>query len=219
VEREASFRDGMRAALPLLLPTFALGASFGVLAKPVMGSVAPVVMSVVVYAGGAQFAALSVLQAGGAALPAITAGLLMNARFVPMSFALAPSLRGRTLRRVAESQAIIDASFVLADRRDGTFDRKLLLGATFPQAIAWWSGTVTGVLASTAIPDPNALGIDAVFPAFYLSLLVGEARGRRKAYEAATVAVLITLALVPFAPAGLPVIVASAAALLGLRRA
>jgi predicted branched-subunit amino acid permease len=65
---------------------------------------------------------------------------------------------------------------------------------------------------------PNALGIDAVFPAFYLSLLVGEARGRRKAYEAAAVAIVITLALMPFSPPGLPVIVGSAAELLGLGR-
>ena len=55
-----------------------------------MGSVAPVVMSVLVFSGGAQFAALSVLQGGGAALAAITAGMLMNARWLPMSFAMTP---------------------------------------------------------------------------------------------------------------------------------
>ena len=64
----------MRAGLPFVLPTFVLGISFGVLAQPVMGSVAPVVMSVFVFSGAAQFAALSVLAAGGGVAAAIAAG-------------------------------------------------------------------------------------------------------------------------------------------------
>src|SRR3954463_8471737 len=120
---DTSIRAGLRKGLPLLLPTGALGISFGVLAEPVMGKVAPVVMSVIVFSGGAQFAALSVLQASGTAGAAILAGLLMNTRWVPMSLAATPSLRGGRARRSAEAQAIVDASFVLADRGNGSFDR------------------------------------------------------------------------------------------------
>src|SRR3954454_10064914 len=139
-------RAGVRAGLPFVLPTLALGVSFGVLAEPVMGKVAPIVMSTVVFAGAAQFAALSVLVAAGGAGAAILAGLLMNARFLPMGFAAAPSLRGRPWRRAAEGQAIVDASWAIAHRSDGTFDRGILLGATIPQAAAWMGGTVIGVL-------------------------------------------------------------------------
>lgn len=64
-------RRGIRAGMPLALPVFALGVSFGVLARPVIGSVAPIAMSAIVFAGGAQFAALSVLAAGGASEAAI----------------------------------------------------------------------------------------------------------------------------------------------------
>src|SRR3954462_9844547 len=108
--REAthSFRDGARRALPVVAPTAALGVSFGVLAKPIMGPVAPVVMSVLVFSGGAQFAALSVLGASGTAGAAIVAGLLMNARWVPMSLAATASLRGGRVRRAAEAQGIVD---------------------------------------------------------------------------------------------------------------
>jgi branched chain amino acid efflux pump len=45
----------------------------------------------------------------------------MNGRWLPLSFALAPSLRGSRLRRAAEAQAIVDASFTIADRGNGTF--------------------------------------------------------------------------------------------------
>jgi predicted branched-subunit amino acid permease len=216
MDEPVDVRRGVRAALPLILPTLALGISFGVLAQPVMGSVAPIVMSLIVFSGGAQFAALSVLQAGGGAGAAISAGLLMNARWVPMSFAVAPSLRGSLPRRAAESQAIVDASFALADEGDGRFDRGTLIGATIPQAICWTSGTVIGVLATGAIPDPDAFGLDAVFPAFYLVLLFGEVDSAR-ARLAVALAGALTLALMPFAPPGVPVLAAAAAALVGLR--
>jgi len=169
-------------------------------------------MSVVVFAGAAQFAALSVLAAGGGAGAAIAAGLLMNARFLPMGYAAGRAFTGRAVARAAQGQALVDASWALASRGDGTFDRGLLLGATIPQAVAWISGTTAGVFAGGALTDPRRLGLDAIFPAFYLALLVGEVRARRAA-TAAAVGGLVALALIPFAPGGLPVIAASAAAL------
>ena len=215
--RDSGIRAGVRAALPFVLPTLLLGVSFGVLAKPVMGTVAPIAMSVLVFSGGAQFAALSVLASGGALAAAVAAGLLMNARWVPMGFAIGPSLRGGLRSRALQAQAIVDASFAIAGRGDGTFDRTVLIGATIPQASAWIAGTVLGVLGGGALGDPARLGLDAVFPAFYLSLLVEEARGRR-AVAAAAGGAAITVALMPVAPAGVPVIAASLAALIGLRR-
>ena len=217
MQPDSDIRAGVRAALPIVLPTVALGISFGILARPVMGSIAPIAMSILVFSGGAQFAALSVLQGGGAAFAAITAGMLMNARWIPMSFAMTPSLHGGRLRRAGEAQAIVDASFVISDRGDGSFDRGLLLGATLPQAVSWVTGTIIGVFAAGRIGDPNAFGLDAVFPAFYLALLVRESGGRR-AYEAMALAAVITVALTTFAPPGVPVILASSAALLGLRK-
>jgi predicted branched-subunit amino acid permease len=216
VGEPSSIRSGMRLALPLVPPLFALAVSFGVLARPVMGSVAPIVMSAIVFGGAAQFAALSVLSSGGSAAAAIVAGLLMNARFLPMGFAVGSSLPGGALRRAAQGQAVVDASWAFASRGDGTFDRGLLFGATIPQAIAWISGTAVGVVGGAAIAHPERYGLDAIFPAFYLALLVGELRSRR-AGAAAALGAAIALALVPFAPGGLPVIAASAAALLGLR--
>ena len=208
--------DGVRAGLPLLLPTLALGVTYGVLAKPVMGSVAPIVMSVVVFSGGAQFASLSVLAAGGGAPAAITAGLLLNLRFLPMGFAVAPALVGTPLARAAQGQALVDASFAIASRGDGRFDREILLGATIPQAIGWIGGTAIGVFAGSVLGDTDTLGLDGIFLAFYLALLVAEV-GDRLALVAAALAALITLALVPVAPPGVPVVAASAAALIGLR--
>ena len=218
--RESSnLRAGVRAGLPFVLPTIALGISFGVLARPVMGPVAPIVMSICVFSGAAQFAALSVLVAGGGAVAAIAAGMLMNARWLPMGFAVGPSLPGGALARALQGQAIVDASFVISSRGDGTFDRGLLIGATLAQGASWVTGTVIGVLAGPVLGDPQKLGLDAVFVAFYLALVVEEASHSRLAIASAIGGAAIALALMPFAPPGVPIIVASLAALLGLRRA
>jgi len=210
-------KQGFKAGLAFAIPTFALGASFGVLAQPVMGAAAAIVMSIIVFAGAAQFAALSVLTAGGGVASAVSAGLLLNARFLPMGLALAPSLHGGRLRRAAESQAMVDASWALANRGAG-FDRELMLGATIPQALCWWSGTALGALAGSVIGNPETLGLDAMFPAFYLALLVGE-MDLRKTGPSALLGAAIALCLVPFAPPGIPVVAAALAALLGLRAA
>jgi len=211
-------RAGLRRGLPLVLPTFAVGVSFGVLAQPVMGSFAPVAMSVLVFSGAAQFAALTVLAARGGALTAIAAGMLMNLRWLPMGFAVGPFLAQGRLKRVAQSLAIVDASFLLAHRGDGTYDRGVMIGATLAQAGAWVTGTLAGVLGGGLLGDPQALGLDAVFVAFYAALLGGEAHDRA-AVAAAALGAAIALALMPVAPAGVPVLAASLAAVLGLRRA
>ena len=65
--------------------------------------------------------------------------------------------------------------------------------------------------------DARALGLDAVFPAFFLALLIGEVKDGLRAGVALGGAVL-ALALVPISPPGVPVLVASAASLVGLRR-
>ena len=213
---EGSFSSGARAGVPFALASLLLGISFGVLARPVMGAAAAIVMSVIVFAGSAQFAALAVLSAGGGAVAAIVAGVLLNLRFVPMGIAIAPSLRHGAWLRAARGQALVDASWALSSRGHGRFDVDFLLGATAIQYPAWVLGTVAGALAGSAIGNPNALGLDAIFPAFFLGLLVGELR-RPAARPVALLGAVIALALTPLAPAGVPIIAAALAALLGLR--
>ncbi len=210
-------KQGFKAGLAFTIPTFALGASFGVLAEPVMGPTAAILMSILVFAGAAQFGSVTVLAAGGGVASAVSAGLLINARFLPMGLALAPALRGGPVRRAAEAQAMVDASWALAQRGDGRFDREVMLGATIPQAACWWAGTAVGALGGSLIGDPAAFGLDAMFPAFYLALLVQE-MDLRTTSASALLGAVIALCLVPFAPPGIPVVAASAAALLGLRQ-
>jgi 4-azaleucine resistance transporter AzlC len=174
-------------------------------------------MSFVVFAGSAQFAALAVLMAGGGALAAIVAGVLLNLRFVPMGIAIAPSLKHPAWERAARGQALVDASWALASRGEGRFDVDFLLGATLVQYPAWVGGTILGALGGALIGDPNTLGLDAIFPAFFLGLLVPELRNPT-ARVVALLGAAVALLLTPVAPAGVPIIAASACALVGLRK-
>jgi len=212
------YLDGARAGLPFAIATLVLGISFGVLARSLgWGTLAPIVFSVVAFSGSAQFAVASVLGSGGGAIPAFIAAVLLNARFGPMGVAVAPYLKGGPFRRALEGQTVIDASWALASRGGGRFDREFMIGATVPQGVAWIVGTAIGALGGDFIGDPERLGLDVIFPAFFLVLLAEELRGGRRAIAVALIAAALALVLVPFAPPGVPVIAACAAALLGLR--
>jgi 4-azaleucine resistance transporter AzlC len=194
-----------------------LGISFGVVAEPVMGSVAPVVMSALVFAGAAQFAATAVLADGGGAFAAILAGVLLNLRFIPMGIAIAPSLLGGRRARAAAGQGIVDASWAMAHRGGGRYDIDFMVGATLVQYPAWVAGAAIGVLAGDLIGNPEDLGLDAIFPAFFLALLANELRDGASA-GAAVIGGAVALSLTPFVPPGVPVLAACAGAALGLAR-
>src|SRR5919112_1258736 len=165
LKRTGSYLGGARASLPFTLATLVLGISFGVLARSLgWGIVAPIVFSVIAFSGSAQFAVAAVLGAGGGAVAAIVAAVLLNARFGP-------------------------------------------------QGVAWIAGTAIGALGGNFIGDPERLGLDVIFPAFFLALLAEELRGGR-AVAVAIIAAALSLALVPFAPPGVPVLATSAAVLL-----
>jgi predicted branched-subunit amino acid permease len=175
---------------------FILAVSFGILAVEAgFSPLAAIVFSAIVFAGSAQFASISIVGAGGGAGAAVAAATLMNSRFLPMSAAVGPSFSGGPLKRAAKGQTVVDASWAMASRGDGSFDEHLLIGAS---AIAYF-------------------GLDAIFPAFFFGLLLNELRSPRSRGVAALGAAL-ALVLVPLTPPGVPVLVASLASLVGLTK-
>jgi predicted branched-subunit amino acid permease len=188
-------------------------------------------MSAVVWSGTAQFAVLSILASGGSLVLAGGTGLIANVRYLPMGFGLAPSLRHGPLRRFLVGTTLSDASFVIGNRGDGRFDPAAVVWASPVQYLCWLGGTAIGVFSAGTIGDPGRWGLDVIFPVFYLSLLLPEISSRhqggngghqparqplRLPRTAALLATVITLVLVPVAPAGLPVLAAAGAALIGL---
>jgi len=214
----SGYREGARAMAPLTVAIVGFGFSFGVLARAAgFGWVAAVVMSATTFAGSAQFAAASILGDGGTIAAAIGAALLLNARYGPIGVTVAPWLTGSVLSRFLHAQLTVDESWAIAAEGDGRYDPQRILGAGALLYVCWVTGTAIGAIGGETLGDPNSLGLDAAFPALFLGLLVPIAKGRRQ-LQAAILGAAIALALTPVAPPGVPIVAASAACLLGLRR-
>ena len=215
---EARYRDGAKRIAPIALAALAFSVSFGVLARASgIGAVEAIVMSMTVFAGSAQFAVVSILAIGGGIASAILAAVLLNARYAPISVSLAPIFVGGQPRRLMEAQLIVDESWAMSRRPDGRYDRRLLVGAGLVLYTCWVGGTIVGALAGEALGDPADLGLDAAFPALFLAILVTQVHSRR-ALAAAVLGGTIALVLIPVAPAGVPIVAAAAACLIGWRR-
>ena len=202
----------LRDAAAIAAAMIAVGASFGAIAiayeLPVW---VPFVMSSVVFAGGAQFLAVGLIAAGNP-IAAVLAGLLLNARHLPFGMAIGATMGTRWRDRLVGSHLMTDevVAFTLAEP-DPARRRRVywLIGITLFSS--WNLGTALGVLLGGATGDPEALGLDAAFPAGLIALLMPSLLDRATrvvALTGAAVAVLLT----PVLPAGLPVL----AALLGL---
>lgn len=212
-------RRGAVTAIPLAIAVGLFGVSFGVLSASTggMGALPAIVMSATTFAGSAQFAAASVLAGGGGPVTAILAALLLNARYLPIGVSVARFMLGGRVARFVQSQLVVDESWAIASRGGGEFDPHRLVGAGVVLWCAWVAGTVIGVLGGEALGDPAALGLEAAFPALFLALLVPQLGGRR-ARAAAALGAGIAVVLVPFTPAGVPIIAAAGAAVIGLVR-
>ena len=202
---------------PLAPASASFGVAYGVLAVTAgMGVLAPIVMSATTFAGSAQFAAASVIRDGGSVLAAVGAAVLLNARYLAISVAIAPAFEESRLRRFLESQLIVDESWAVSQVGGGRIERRLLVGAGLLLFPCWVGGTALGVFGGDVLGDPKRLGLDAAFPALFLVLLITLTVSRR-AIVAALGGGLIALVLLPITPAGVPVIAAGAVCLAGLR--
>jgi 4-azaleucine resistance transporter AzlC len=152
---------------------------FGLTARDAGYSVAEaMLMSLLPFAGASQLAAVGYVQQG---LPWLTIALLtgmLNARHVLYSASLAPALRPLPLRqRLGMAQVLTDEAFALSAahfQRLGRVDpRGYWLSAMLGVYLPWNLGTLIGVLAGDAIPDPKRLGLGVVFPAVMAGLAVG----------------------------------------------
>ena len=215
VARGGEMAAGARKVAPIAIAAAAFGVSFGILARDAdMGIAATLVFSLTTFAGSAQFAVASVLGSGGAVITAIVTAVLLNLRYLAVGMSVAPALRGSKARRLAESQLAVDESWAVS-QVGGRVNRDRLVGAGLVLFGVWFAGTAVGVLGGSALGDPADYGLDAMFPALFLALLVGQVHDRRSR-AAAISGALIALVLTPVLPAGVPIVIAVAGAALAL---
>jgi 4-azaleucine resistance transporter AzlC len=212
-----TYAEGARRAWPLAVAVGGFGLTYGVLARQAgFSSAGTVVFSLLTFAGSAQFAAVSIVRDGGTALAAIVAALLLNARYLPIGLSVAPFLPGRAAARAAQGQVAVDESWAVSHQGGGRYDPRLLVGAGTLIYTAWVVCSIAGVAAGAVLGDPEALGLDAAFPALFLALLAGQVRERRLLL-AALGGAAVALTMVPLTPPGVPIVAAAVVCLAGLR--
>ena len=194
-----------------------VGLSFG--ATAVAGGLpwwVPMIMSLLVFAGGAQFAAVGVVLAGGSPLAAVAAGAVLNTRLFPYGLAVADVTGGHRWIRLLGAHVTTDESVAFALRHDDPARRRSAFWTCGVTLFTVWNVAVLlGVLAGSMVTNTAAFGLDATFPAVLLALALptlADRRTRTAAFSGAAAAVALT----PFLPAGLPVLAALSGLAAGL---
>lgn len=185
------------------------GASFGAIA---VGSGLPwwmpLVMSVLIFAGGAQFMAVGIVASGGSPMTAVLGGLILNSRHLPFGLAIGDVLGRSWLARIVGSHLMIDESVAFAlNQKDPAKARAAYWACGVSLFVMWNAGVTAGALVGQAIGDPMAFGLDAAFPAALLALTLPALKDV-KTRQAAGLGALIALATTPFLPPGLPILLA-----------
>lgn len=202
----------LASALSIGVATGVYGGSFGVLAVGAGLSAAQAcAMSLLVFTGGSQFAAIGVIGSGGSPSAAVGSALLLGVRNAAYGLSMASVLRGSLPQRALSSHLVIDESTAMARAQADPADARGAFYATGLAIFVLWNlGTLIGALAGGGL-DPERYGLDAMFPAAFLALLAPQLR-QAGAPAVALAGALIAVVLVPFTPAGIPVF----AAVLGL---
>jgi predicted branched-subunit amino acid permease len=207
-----------RQALSVAVATGLYGVSFGALA--VVGGLsvpATVVLSVLMFSGGSQFAFIGVVAGGGAAGSAVAAAGLLGVRNALYGPQVAPLVGVRGWRRLLAAHLTIDESTAVATAQPTAAAARVGFWWTGIGVFVLWNLFVTvGAFAGDRLGDPRRYGLDAAAAAAFLALVWPRLHGAggRLARPVAGAAVVLALATSPVLPPGLPVLVAALAAVL-----
>lgn len=171
------------------------------------------------FTGASQFALVGVIGGGGGVWAGAVAAVLLGSRNALYGLRLSSLLEVRGLKRVLAAQFVIDETTAMAIARDDPSAGRFAFWSTgFALFIFWNLGTLAGALAAHVVSNPKTLGLDAAPPAAFLALLAPRLRAREP-LAVALAAAVVAIAVLPFVPAGVPLlIVALLVALFGYLR-
>lgn len=209
-------RGVIRDCIGVGIAVGAYGVAFGAASVAAGFSVLQtVLLSVGAFTGGTQFAVVGVVAAGGGIAAALVNGLLLGTRNTLYAMRMAPLLQVHGPRRVLAALGTIDESTAMAVGQPTAALSRLAFWWTFGGVyICWNLATLLGAVGAHALGDPSRFGLDAVVPAAFLALLAPRLRQGAIERRVAAAAVVIALVLIPFTPAGIPVLASCAALLL-----
>lgn len=207
-------REVLRQSWSVGIATGAYGVSFGALSVAAgLNLWQTQALSALMFTGGSQFAFIGIIGTGPAAAPAaIATAAMLGIRNGLYALRTREFLRVTGWRRLAAAQLTIDESTAVGVGQDQPAAMRLGFWHTGIAVFLFWNlMTFVGAVAGNALGDPRRWGLDAAAAAAFLALLWPRLQSRQARVTAA-LAALIALALVPLVPAGVPVLLASLAA-------
>lgn len=202
--------DAIKSIVLICLADSLVGLSYGSLAiSEGFPLWVPLSLSLLVLAGASEFMFIGIVAGGGSPLTAAAAGLLVNLRHFPFGIAV-KDLAGRQHLSWLGCHIMNDESVVVGISQEKIVQRRAAYWACgLGIAICWPVSVLAGAWLGRFIPDTQAMGLDAVFPAILIALIFPALQKRRVAIPAA-VGAAVGLITVPFLPAGMPVLCAMA---------
>ena len=190
---ESGFFSGARAALPVVLGYISIGFAAGVVQRSAGLSVFEVaLMSTVLYAGSAQFAAAGMIAASAQPAAVIVTVFFVNLRHLLLSAALAPFFaRVPAWKNALIGAQLTDETFVVAWTRlqgRGSVSPAWMAGLNIAAYLSWALATTAGALAGDLVADSRALGFHFALPAMFAALLVLQLASHRSRGRAFAVA-------------------------------
>ncbi len=206
--RRAIIRD----ALGIAVASGAYALSFGAISVTAgLSIVQTCVLSMLMFTGASQFAMVGVIGAGGSPWAGAATAALLGSRNALYGLRLSTLLGVSGPRRLLASQFVIDETTAMAIAREEPAMSIYAFWATGIALFVFWNtGTLIGALATQALPDPKVLGFDAAPPAAFLALLAPRLRAREP-LAIAIASALIALVVLPFVPAGVPLLIVAVA--------
>lgn len=198
----------MRDALGIGVASGAYAISFGAISAAAGLSVLQTsALSVLMFTGASQFAVVGVIGAGGGVWAGAAAAALLGSRNALYGLRLSSMLNAGGWRRLPAAHFVIDETTAMAIARD---DPRLSRFAFWTTGLAlftlWNLGTLLGALATHVVSNPKLFGLDAAPPAAFLALLAPRLRAREP-LAIALAAAVVAIAILPFVPAGVPLLV------------
>ncbi|MCK8624888.1 AzlC family ABC transporter permease [Apilactobacillus sp. M161] len=209
---------GMRDALPTVFGYIGIGLAFGIVAKSAgMNALLVLLVSLITYAGSAQFILVSMLAAGNAMLGIVLAVFLVNSRMILMSMTVAPFLKQESMfKNVLIGSLLTDESFALSMSKlnytHKTLNFAWLNTANLVSYFTWTLSSLLGALIGGFITNPDKLGLNFALIAMFIGLLYLQMIGdkelpfRLQLIVVGLVFILVYLGLI-FVPSNLLIIV------------
>jgi 4-azaleucine resistance transporter AzlC len=200
-----AFARGFWIIAPLWLGVIPFSLAYAVTARTAgLSLLETQALSALVFAGSAQLSAVGLFATGAAGVEIVLTTLLLNVRHILYGLSLGRELPLTRRQRPVAAYFFTDEAFgVVAAARERSFT--FLLGAELSLFMMWNLATLAGFLLGTAIPDPEQLGVDLIFPLAFLALLVPLVRTRAE-LSVALASGALAFGLARALPGGLPIL-------------